>query len=184
MTLSLVFLIVIGLVANSLYPVFGYSTPLSIPSLVISNSAAAALLCLGGYLRNKERAAQALPVPSWPRDKLLWPLLLAVIFPLLSILGTQLMGAYGDNRVLLLLFTLVPIYIVLLILLRKRLWAGTYPVAIGMLSIAILLTWGLTSDYLMGVALPSSSRQIALSPGTAPTYAQQGFPAWPTSWPR
>ncbi len=148
--MSLVFLIVVGLVVNLLYPLFGYSTPLSIPSLAISNSVAAALLCLGGYFRNKEKVGQVVSMPSWPKDKLLWPLVLSAVFPLLSILGTQLMGAYGDNRVLLLLFFLVPIYIVLLILLRKRVWAGTYPVAIGMISIALLLTWGLTSDYLIG----------------------------------
>jgi uncharacterized membrane protein len=84
-------------------------------------------------------------------DKL--PLLIfPSLFPFMAIIGTYLMNTQGNNSVLIALLLLIPSYVVVLVLLQQRrnIAHVVFPVTILMISIALLLSLGLTSSYLLG----------------------------------
>lgn len=143
--LSLSFLIFIGLLINFLFP-------LTTISLVLPFSIILLLLCAFAYRRNKEGFSSPLSFnrQTDSQKQLTFMLILPVLWPLLAVLGTQLMNTTNNNAVLVVTLISIPIYIVAVVLLRQRIPNATYPVAIGMISISLLLIWGLTSNYLIG----------------------------------
>ncbi len=150
--LSISFLMFIGLLTNTVLSLVGYSKPLSTTSLTISFSIVLAALCFVAYWRNRESQFILIPKPGMNDKKwLLWPLLFPLLFPLLSILGTHLMNIQGNNTILMVMLFLIPAYIIALVCLNKRVHQATYPLAIGMISVALLLMKALTSNYLLGV---------------------------------
>lgn len=148
--LSLAFLIFGGLAINVILPLLGIGRPLSpIPLLVSFNLLLAPLFILA-YLGNR---GGRIVVPQFtaPGEKPLFsPMLFSVLFPLLGVIGVNLMNRYGNNAVLLANYLLIPAYVLLLIVLRKRIPASTYPVAVAMIAIALLLQKAMTSNYLIG----------------------------------
>jgi len=144
-----------GLIINWVYPLLGYITPLSIPSIVISFSVALVILSLIAYLRVKNdfRLIPRLDFNTGVdahKDKLLSLTIFPLIFPLLSILGTYLMEANENSAALMVMLGLIPAYIVTVIILRKRIHTATYPIAIWAISVALLLMNGLPSHYVLG----------------------------------
>lgn len=149
--LSLSFLIFFGLLVNTLFPWLGYPRPLSTPSLVISASLALVILGLVAYLRNKENKQLTLPkLRAYIKDKHLSLLLLPILFPLLAVIGRYTIDTGGSNVILMALFFLIPLYVVLLMWRNKKVPEITYPLAIGMISLSLLLSRALISDYLIG----------------------------------
>ncbi len=150
--LSLSFLLFFGLLVNTLFLWFGYRKPLSTLSLVISLSLGIAILCFGAYWRNRagiqfsfiSRLREDL------RNKYLSLLLFPLLFPLLSVIGRRVIEGGGSNIILLVLFFLIPCYVVWLMWQSKKTPPATYPIAIGMISLALLLVRGITSNYLWG----------------------------------
>ena len=150
--LSISFLIFWGLLINVLLPLFGYPTPLSTPSLVISMTIVLMALGLVAYWRNRD-GIQLTSIQELVEDiknKHLSLLLFPLLFPLLTVIGRNQLDTYGDNRIILATFALIPLYVVLLIWQNKKVPKATYPVAIGMISISLLLARGLVGNYLMG----------------------------------
>lgn len=150
--LSISFLMVGGLLINVVLSAAGYSTPLSTTSLVISFSLILLVLCFVAYWRNRGRLLpSSLPRLRMSTSKSLLSLMLfPILFPLLSVLGTQLMNTEGNNVILMAMLFLIPAYVVALVCLRKRVHPATYPLALGMIGIALLLMQGLTSNYFLG----------------------------------
>ncbi len=83
-------------------------------------------------------------------NKLTSPLLLSFIFPFLAIFGTYLMNINGNNIILLVMLISIPIYLLLLTYLNKRISTSTYPIALWMISLSLLFMVGLSSNHLMG----------------------------------
>jgi len=150
--LSISFLIFAGLTINGLLPWFGYSKPLSTFSLVISLTLILAILGFSAYWRNKGSFQFSFPLEPYAhlKDKYLSLLLFPLLFPLLSVIGRHLADTSGNNLVLIVMFLMIPAYIVLLMWQNKKVPEATYPVAILMISLALLLSRGLTSNYLIG----------------------------------
>jgi len=74
------------------------------------------------------------------------------------------MNQSGDNNLLLSLLVLIPVYSFIIISLQNHLVRSTYPVAIWMISLSLLLMHSLTSDYITGsdIHLEYYSFQLAL----------------------
>ena len=77
---------------------------------------------------------------------MIFPLLL----PLLSFLGTSLMNSQGNNTMLLIMLALIPLYLIFLIIWRNKVAEVTFPVAILMISLALVIMHSLTSNHIMG----------------------------------
>ena len=140
--LSISFLIFAGLLINGICPLIGILKPLSTTPLVVSYSAILMGLCIIGYKRNKDDLGFIVHnrIKIKIKDnQLVYPLIFSFVFPLLSFLGTHLMNVTGNNIALLILIFLIPAYAALIVYHREKIPAATYPVAIWMISIALLL---------------------------------------------
>ena len=147
--LSLSFLIFVGLLINAVLPILGSETPLSTASLIIPMSVIIAVLGVAAYWRHRN----ATPFHLWPeigadfKGKYLSLVLLPLLFPLLTVIGRRLIDGGGSNAVLIALFCFIPLYAILLAWQDKNIPRASYPLAIWMISLSILLARGLMSNY-------------------------------------
>jgi len=150
--LSVSFFIFAGLLINELYPTIGFQKPLLTASLVVSFSVILTILAFIAYRRNKDDfdIRDVFNFQLDLKDKLTSPLIFPIIFPFLAVFGTYLMNTQGNNVILLALLFLIPAYIVSIVFLKDRIPKITYPIAISMISIALLFVHGLTSYYING----------------------------------
>lgn len=151
--LSISFLLFFGLLVNNLYLLLGLSKPLATQSLVFSLTVILFLLLFIAYKRN-ENDFQISRVFNFEfdikKDHLLSLLVFPFLFPFLSAFGTYLMNEKQDSSILLLMLFLIPIYVLAVVYLRRKISNLTYPLALFNITIAILLMHGLTSNYING----------------------------------
>lgn len=148
--LSVAFLMFAGLLVNSFYPII--SKPLSLAPILLSFNVILLILAFIAYKRNKDDfdIKDVLNFRLDLKDKLTAPLLFPILFPFMAVLGTYLMNTQGNNIVLLAMLFLIPVYVVAVVYLRDRIPEATYPVAVLMIGMSLLLMHGLTSYHLMG----------------------------------
>ncbi|MEG3224262.1 MAG: hypothetical protein BME94_01740 [Methanobacteriales archaeon Met13] len=148
--ISVSILMFLGLFLNSLYPFL--NQPLSlIPVLTVLNLITVVLTLLS-YRKMKEnfQIGQLFNFKLELKDRLLFPLIFPAIFPLMAIMGTYLMNTTQNNSLILALLFLIPTYLVVLAVLRKRLHPATYPLAAWLIGLSLLLMHSLTSYHIMG----------------------------------
>jgi uncharacterized membrane protein len=153
--LSLLFLIFGGLFFNGVYSVVGITDPLSVPYLLPSLSFALLLFAIVAYRLNiEDRPFVTIPnLPSLLNANGNLPLLLIPsLFPFLAVVGTYLMNTQQNNSILIALLLFIPLYVVALVILqgKRNIAPVVFPVTILMISSALLLALGLTSNYLVG----------------------------------
>lgn len=154
--LSISFLIIVGLVINSLYPVI--EKPLSFLPVFIIINATMVLFAIVAYHRNKNEftLGDFLNIKSQPpsntfnEKKLKSLLVFPFLFPLMAIIGTYLMNVTQNNIILLIMLFLIPVYLIAVIILKDKLHHATYPVSLTMIGLSLLLMCGLTSFHVLG----------------------------------
>jgi uncharacterized membrane protein len=148
--LSLSFVIIVGLLINSIYPYLVYDRPLSERSVVISFSVIILLLCIIAYSRNRSFSFPKLSdIGLTDIEKV--SLIIPSFFPLLSIVGMYLMNRYDINAMAIGLLLLILIYVALVILWRNRIPGRIYPFIIFLISLSLLLVLALRSRHLIGI---------------------------------
>ncbi|RLE76815.1 MAG: hypothetical protein DRZ80_00320 [Thermoprotei archaeon] len=148
--LSVTFLMFAGLLINSFYPVV--FKPLSLIPLLVSFNIILLIFAFIAYKRNKNNF-NIKDVFNFKLDlkgKLISPLVFPILFPFMAIFGNYLMNTQENNIILLIMLLLIPIYVVAVVLFKNRISDATYPVAIWMISLSLLLMYGLRSNYVMG----------------------------------
>ncbi|HED00777.1 MAG TPA: DUF2206 domain-containing protein [Proteobacteria bacterium] len=148
--LSVSFIMFVGLLINFVYPFFGYNKPLSLVPLVASYSGIMLLLWVIAYL-------QKLPVIAFPKSflrsdltstgKFSSPLLFAMLLPLVTVLGVNLMNTDSNNIMLISLFFIIPIFVGLMIILHDKCPSNIYPFIILMISLSLALIHPLRGEY-------------------------------------
>ncbi|MCP4607934.1 MAG: DUF2206 domain-containing protein, partial [Planctomycetes bacterium] len=78
-------------------------------------------------------------------------LLIPAFLPLLSILGMRHLNSSGSNTILLVFFFLVSVAIIVLFFARRYISRDTYPVALIMISFALLSVFWMRSEHVFGV---------------------------------
>lgn len=148
--LSVAFLMFGGLLVNSFYPLI--SKPLSLEPILISFNIILLILAFIAYKRNKDDfdMKDVLNFKLDLKDKLTSPLIFPILFPFMAVFGTYLMNTQENNIILLAMLFLIPAYVVAVVYLRDRIPEATYPVAVLMIGMSLLLMHGLTSYHLMG----------------------------------
>ncbi|MGB9979498.1 DUF2206 domain-containing protein [Methanobacterium sp.] len=148
--LSVAFLIFMGLLLNSLYPII--LKPLSLMPVLILSNVILIILAFIAYIRNKNdfNLNNFLNLNINLKGKLVSPLIFPALFPFMAVFGTYLMNLTQNNFILLLMLILIPVYIVIITLLKDRIHDATYPFALWTIALSLLLMHGLTSSYLMG----------------------------------
>ncbi|MDL1968668.1 MAG: DUF2206 domain-containing protein [Deltaproteobacteria bacterium] len=148
--LSVAFLMFSGLFINYLYPII--EKPLSLIPVLVSFNIILMLLIVIAYVRNKDNTDffNNFYINIDLKNKLACAFFFPFLFPFAAVLGTFLMNTRGNNVIILLLLFLIPVYIIAIVYLSDRIHKATYPVAIWMIGMSLLLMHGLTSYHLMG----------------------------------
>jgi len=141
--LSISFLISIGFLTNELGPLIGIPKPLSLVPLMIIINSAVLIMCFLSCILNKEAFNN---IKSLKMSYLITPF---VFLPLLSVAGTVLVKASGNNSILLLMIIISGL-VVGVSTLSEKLVSPNYPMALLMISIALLFHGSLISNYLLG----------------------------------
>ncbi|MEN6574452.1 DUF2206 domain-containing protein, partial [Methanobacterium aggregans] len=148
--LSITFLMFTGLFLNSLYPFL--IKPLSFVPVMVTFNCLTLVLVFFAYWRNKENMG-SFKLPSFKMEmqgKLLAPLIFPIIFPLMVVLGTYLMNTNQNNIILMVMLFLIPVYLVSVVYLKDRVHSATYPFAVWMIGMTMILMHGLTSYHVIG----------------------------------
>ena len=147
--ISLSSLILIGLFLNSLYPFI--KEPLSSLPLLLSLNFFIIITAVSVYLKGHDESLKDLfNFELTLKNRLVSPLIFPTIFPILSILGTYFMNNFQNNTLILVLLVLIPIYSIVIVYLNKKNSPASYPFAVLMISLALTLIHGLTSNYIIG----------------------------------
>jgi len=146
--LSIAFLMFFGLLINELCPIIGLSKPLSAEILIMSLNLFVILSCLAGYILERKSNVGRIHLHLPFLD--LSTILAFVCLPILSVVGTILMNAGGDNSLLLLMIVVVPILALSVVLSYKKFSFDIFPIALLTIYIAILFATWLTTNYILG----------------------------------
>lgn len=143
--ISISFLMLFGLLINDLLFAVGYSTPLSTISFLIPFNIALVIM-----LKLNKGTKISVSTSNLSNIEKVF-LIVPVLFPALSIVGTNLMKVENNNSVLLTLFFLIPFYVILVCIFYKRLSERLYPVVIFLISISLLIILPMRSDHIIGI---------------------------------
>lgn len=153
--LSLAFVMAIGVVANFALPPLGISHPLTLAPLLVTFTVFFLILCFLAYARDKNFRSPK--PPPWDKKEIakqgffanLSPFLLAILLPLLAVLGTSLVNSYQNNTLLLALIFIITILIGV-VAFNKFIPLRVYPFMIFMMAIALIYQTTLISSNLVG----------------------------------
>jgi uncharacterized membrane protein len=153
--LSLAFIMAVGVLANFALPPLGVSRPIALLPLLLIITFVFLLFCLFAYIRDKDfrpssRSDSQTSESTWQSFRANpAPYLLAVLLPLLAILGTSLVNAYHSNILIYaLLFTIA--IIIGLVAFNKFIPPRVYPFMIFMMGMALIYQTTLISSNLVG----------------------------------
>jgi uncharacterized membrane protein len=149
MGLSVSFIMFIGILINTLYPLVGYETPLSQKSIVISLTLALLIMGViahfrGGFAFFAKRTDLRLDTSY----KAL--VVIPILFLPLSVLGMHLMNTTNNNAMLMVLLSVIPIYVILISIWHNQIPEKAYPLFIFMTSISLVLLLGMRSSHIIG----------------------------------
>ena len=167
--LSISFLMLFGILIDKLYFGFGYATPLSTISLVVTFSAVLILFCVIGYKTKTFEKSFSSRLDSengliqlknyLPKFNLTASekafLIVPILFPALSVFGMHVMNLTDNNIILMLLLFLIPAYVAFVCFFNHKFPKRLYPVVIFLISISLLLLLSLRSNHLIGADVHS-----------------------------
>lgn len=151
--LSLAFVMATGVVTNFALPPLGISHPITLAPLIVTFTVFFLILCFLAYARDKDfRPTNPLPEDNEKITKpgsTLKPVLLAILLPLLAILGATLVNSYHNN-ILLFAFIFIVIVVIGLVAFNKFIPPRVYPFMILMMGMALIYQTTLISSNLVG----------------------------------
>ncbi len=148
--LSVAFVMFAGLLINTLYPLLGYNRPLDTPSVIASFSVILLGMAVIAWFRNRSEFSLKLSsLKLTTREKAY--LLVPALFPLISIVGMQIMNTTDNNAMLMALLFIIPAYLVFLVIRRNDVPERAYPPIILCTAVALMLLVGLRSSHIVGI---------------------------------
>lgn len=143
--LSISFDMLLGFLVNTLYPLFGYNTPLSPKSIIITFSLAILFLA---YLFFAYFDLPSLKLRICTSDMIF--LFFPIFFLPMSILGMHLMNNINNNNIIMILLFLIPGYLIIILLFNNYISENLYAFFLLSISISLILLLGLRSNHLIG----------------------------------
>ena len=147
--LSISSILFFGLIINWLYPILGNKTPLSVPSLVVSFTILTVVLAALAFWKNRQGLFPLFSGFRLNTSEMCW-LLVPALFPLLSILGMQLLNMTENNTLLMALFFLILGYVILIAVRNRHFPQKVYAPTILFISISLSLLYLLRCPHIMG----------------------------------
>jgi len=147
--LSIAFLMFAGLAVNWLLPWLSITNkPLSLTPLLASFGIILSILGFIAYIRNKDISLEIKPSKLNWLNKTIF--LIPVIFPFLSIIGATTLNNNGPNYFTMILLVSIPVYVIIVVILRKNIQDYIYPWIVLLISAPLLLIFSLRSWHIVG----------------------------------
>jgi uncharacterized membrane protein len=144
--LSLATLMITGFLINLLYPILGFSKPISQIPLFISISLIITVFCVICFFKNRSFSASRII----DINKIFNPFTFFLfILPFLSIFGTFLINNHNKSILIMILFIIISI-LVIYICFNKKIPEELYPLIIFFITISLLYSTSLFSEYIWG----------------------------------
>lgn len=148
---SIVLVMFLGFLMNTLYPLLGISKPISILPLITTLTAAVAILCVVAYIRESRATMTHSGHQSMPWSEIFSPpTLFLLLLPLVSVLGAYYLANFYQNNILLLILIGLIALVAALVAFDKFIPPRLYSLAVVMIAISLLWHWSLISQYLTG----------------------------------
>ncbi len=162
--LSLAFVMFSGALLNFALPLLGIHSPLNLFALMATFVIATIVLAVAAYFRDRDFQPEQ-PF-KWPPVKELLPALFLVLLLALTILGANLIYAFGNNLLLIICLALIGL-IVILAACGKFITPPLFPAAIFIISLCLLYQTTLISPLLIGtdVYVEYQFAQLVLNSG-------------------
>ncbi len=165
--LSVAFIMFAGLAVNWTLPALNITDkPLSLwPILICFNIFLLALWFTAVY-RNRDLRPFDITIPKLDAINRIF-FIIPIFFPLLSILGAFLLNNHGPNILTMIMLGTIAIYVLLLVIFRKRMNENVWPWALWMIGLALLFSSGMRSWNIFGgdTRLESFVSQLTFSEG-------------------
>ena len=148
--LSIAFIMFAGLHANWTLPAFGITDkPLSTIPILIEFDIFLVILSFFAYMRNKDLNFKIqFPKFSW-LDRIF--IVIPFCFPFMAVIGAFLLNNHGTNIVTIVMLGMIALYVLLVVIFRNKLNENVFPWALWMISIALIFSFWLRSNYILGV---------------------------------
>jgi len=148
--LSIAFIMFAGLAVNWTLPALGITDkPLSLwPILICFNIFLLALWFVALY-RNKDLKPFDVTIPKLDAINRIF-FIIPLIFPLLSVLGAFLLNNHGPNILTMIMLGGIAIYVLFLVIFRKKMNENVWPWALWMIGLALLLSGWMRSWFVSG----------------------------------
>jgi uncharacterized membrane protein len=148
--LSVAFIMFAGLAVNWTLPALNITDkPLSLWPILICFNIFLIALGIVGYKRNKDFIPFQLTVPKLDALNSIF-FIIPMTFPVLAILGAFLLNNHGPNILTMIMLGSIAVYVLLLIIFRKRLNENIWPWALWMTALALLLSFSMRSWFVVG----------------------------------
>jgi uncharacterized membrane protein len=144
---SLAFLMLFGLLLNTLWALLGFAEPLSTVDLVFLINLFTFFLFPFAYFQQDKQENQPAPKPP---QKPSGVTIFLIALPFLTILGAELANFYSNTAVLMLLTAVVSIFGVL-VFWRRLVPSQIFPFVLLSIAVFLLLGTSLASNYVVGV---------------------------------
>ncbi|MHA1279791.1 MAG: DUF2206 domain-containing protein [Candidatus Helarchaeota archaeon] len=143
-SLSITFLMLIGLVINELHSMFAVQTPLSLIFLLPAINIFTLTCTILAHIRNRNNEPLNINMekPSI--------LLILLCIPALSIIGAITSGVCGDNRILLFTIMAIAALFVIATITKKAMPTKLYPFIVLIIAISLIYHSQMVSDKLLG----------------------------------
>ena len=158
--LSIAFIIFGGLAVNWTLPALGITDqPLSLYPILVCFNIFLIALGITAWNRNKDLKPFDIKVPKLDALNNIF-FIIPITFPVLAILGAFLLNNHGSNYLTMIMLGAIAIYVLLVVIFRKRLNENIYPWALYWIGLALLLMYSMRSWFVIGFDI-NGEMQIA-----------------------
>lgn len=148
--LSIFFIMFAGLLVNWTLPWLGITDkPLSLYPILICFNLFLITLGIIAWKRNKDLKPFKITIPKSDLINRIF-FIVPMAFPVLAILGAFLLNNHGPNILTMILLGGIALYVLAIVIFRKKLNPNIYPWALYLIGLSLLLMYSLRSWYFLG----------------------------------
>lgn len=146
-TFSLAFLLIFGLLQNTLFTIFKWYEPLSDFSILISLNIICLSLFILSFFINRKNSFKIKRINFGVLDKGL--LSLSILLPPISLFGNYCINYFNQNFINIILIILIVLIIVFITFFENRINEQLFPIYLFLIGLSLSLLWATRSQYLL-----------------------------------
>jgi uncharacterized membrane protein len=142
------FVTILGFSVDRVFTVLAYPGPVSSTPIMLSFILTVLILMFVAYMVNRSTQVTFNRIKLTSKEKAF--LIIPLLFPALSIVGTRVMDLYDNNMLLMILLLLIPASIIFITIFRRHATENIYAGHILLTALSLVLILSLRSNHLVG----------------------------------